>query len=400
MLWGGKCGAFEPSEFEQRNWINDSEWPVSFDELKSYYKRASYELNIPLLFRENIVQGLADRKEIPFNRKHDFKTSFRCFSDVTGRNTGSKFDTYRKSLLNVDNILTIKRATVSKLEIEEGRGKVFALHFLSQSGVQHRIFARYFVLAAGGLENPRILLNSEAALKKPMGHAFEQVGCYFGGHAMLKNYGSDSDQAKVRFSDSAGSMDLYRDKDIRKIGGLFSLTRKSQWRNRMADFSVTFEDPSEQDDVNSQSVFFMLEQLPNPNSKISLVDDVDALGVPKIKLDWQYHPDDIANFKKGVKLFENYLRVANIGTLEFSGVRDEVIKYLQNSRHHIGTTRMSTDTKKGVVDGHCKVHGIENLYMAGTSVFPTNALANPSLTMMALALKLADNLGNKLSPTT
>ena len=144
--------------------------------------------------------------------------------------------------------------------------------------------------------------------------------------------------------------------------------------------------------VNLYTLHHMSEQAPNPNSRITLSQERDALGQNRVRLNWQFSPIDIRSAIRAQEIIDEELRRAGLGRL-FVGMKDEFNPHpVGGGWHHMGTTRMSDDPQKGVVDRNCKVHGISNLYVAGPSVFPTGGYANPSLTIVALTLRLADHL--------
>jgi choline dehydrogenase-like flavoprotein len=141
------------------------------------------------------------------------------------------------------------------------------------------------------------------------------------------------------------------------------------------------------------------EPRPNPNSQVRLSSELDALGQQRVVLDWQLTEQDMNNVRKVLQLIATELGRSNLGRLRIDPeiCSDKwVSSMLEGSYHHVGTTRMHKDPKHGVVDPNCRVHGLSNLYVAGSSVFPTAGHANPTLTIVALALRLADHIKQKM----
>lgn len=136
----------------------------------------------------------------------------------------------------------------------------------------------------------------------------------------------------------------------------------------------------------------MTEQAPNPNSRVTLAGERDVLGRNRVCLDWQLSSIDIHSIIRAQEIIDEELRRAGLGWLETELNDDTPPPKLEGGWHHMGTTRMHIDPKKGVVDENCKVHGISNLFIAGPSVFPTGGYANPVLTTVCLAVRLADHL--------
>jgi len=139
----------------------------------------------------------------------------------------------------------------------------------------------------------------------------------------------------------------------------------------------------------------MSEQTPNPNSRVTLADERDGLGRNRVQLDWQLSPIDIHSMIRSQEIIDEELRLAGLGRLEIEMKGETPPTKLHGGWHHMGTTRMHRDPKKGVVDENSRVHGMSNLYISGPSVFPTSGYANPILTIVALSVRLADHV-NKL----
>ncbi len=144
------------------------------------------------------------------------------------------------------------------------------------------------------------------------------------------------------------------------------------------------------------ALHYHAEQRPNADSRVTLADSTDELGVPRLKIDLRYRRDDAASVVKAHVLLNAALTESGHGSLEYWQPEtkriDHVMDQASDGIHQIGTTRMSASSKTGIVDQHCRVHGIDNLYLASTSVFPTSGQANPTFTAVALALRLARRL--------
>jgi hypothetical protein len=136
----------------------------------------------------------------------------------------------------------------------------------------------------------------------------------------------------------------------------------------------------------------MMEQAPNPESRVFLGNERDALGQPRINLNWQLTPLDTYTITRAMEILDEELRRADLGHLVIETKKDRVPKGIHGGWHHMGTTRMHSDPKYGVVDPNCQVHGVSNLYIGGASTFPTSGYANPVLTTVALAIRLADHI--------
>ena len=139
---------------------------------------------------------------------------------------------------------------------------------------------------------------------------------------------------------------------------------------------------------------FHAEQVPDPNSRITLTDQRDHFGMPRLRVEWRYSAIDVKTVGASFRVLAEEFERTNVGRLSFEDA--EVEQAIRHEGafggHHIGTTRMSDSPALGVVDRHCRVHGLDNLYIASSSVFPTSSQANPTLTIVAMALRLADQL--------
>jgi choline dehydrogenase-like flavoprotein len=147
----------------------------------------------------------------------------------------------------------------------------------------------------------------------------------------------------------------------------------------------------------SFSLHHMAEQTPNPSSRVTLSERRDRFGQERVQLNWQLSPRDIDSMVRSQEILDGELRAAGLGRVEIDMKAGEVPKGLHGGWHHMGTTRMHRQARLGVVDENCRVHGVANLYVAGPSTFPTSGCANPALTIVALALRLADHIKNELA---
>ena len=142
------------------------------------------------------------------------------------------------------------------------------------------------------------------------------------------------------------------------------------------------------------SIGTLIEQSPNLNSRVTLSKAKDNFGQNKARLDWQISPYDETTIRRTAIALAKEFNEAGLGTIRVADfILDETIdiQYSHHS-HHMGTTRMSNSDKKGVVDRNCKVHGVDNLYIAGSSVFATGGACNPTMPIIQLCLRLAKHI--------
>lgn len=145
---------------------------------------------------------------------------------------------------------------------------------------------------------------------------------------------------------------------------------------------------------HSYSLDVHAEQLPNPASRVMLGPGRDALGEPRLHIDWRYTRRDVETVQRALALFARDIGHLDGGRFEYNpqGVEMEMTRYGAYGGHHLGTARMGRDPRTSVTDAQGRVHGVHNLYVAGTALFPTSGQANPTLTLVALALRTADHL--------
>ncbi|MGD9841878.1 MAG: GMC oxidoreductase [Steroidobacteraceae bacterium] len=146
--------------------------------------------------------------------------------------------------------------------------------------------------------------------------------------------------------------------------------------------------------ANLYSLDFHAEQQPNPESRLTLSDTTDVLGMPQLKIDWRYTAGDVDTVSRAIALLSNDINQSGTGHFDYDPqtVEFEITRYGAYGGHHIGTARMGTDPRTSVVDTNCRVHGVENLFIASAATFPTSSQANPTLTIVAMALRLAEHL--------
>lgn len=134
-----------------------------------------------------------------------------------------------------------------------------------------------------------------------------------------------------------------------------------------------------------------LEQAPHPENRIVLSAEHDRCGIPRAILRWRWRAEDQENLQRVRVVVKRELERGGVGRVW--RLNDDPPD--SNVHHHAGTTRMDPDPRRGIVDANLRVHGVENLFVVGSSVFPTVGFANPTLTVVALALRLADHLASQ-----
>ena len=141
------------------------------------------------------------------------------------------------------------------------------------------------------------------------------------------------------------------------------------------------------------------EQAPNPDSRVTLGSTLDPFGMPRLRVDWRASPIDFETVRAALSALDADLRASGVGSLDFDAdaIEADMLRDGAYGGHHIGTARMGASPQEGVVDADCRVFGLDNLFIAGSAVFPTSSQANPTLTIVALSLRLADHLKARIA---
>ncbi|RYF58501.1 MAG: GMC family oxidoreductase, partial [Comamonadaceae bacterium] len=152
--------------------------------------------------------------------------------------------------------------------------------------------------------------------------------------------------------------------------------------------------------TNRFSLEVHAEQLPRPDSRVTLSERRDALGMPQLRVDWRYSREDIESADRMLQLIAQEFERTGTGSLVYDRgkLEEDLMRFGAYGGHHIGTARMGTDVRTSVVNADCQVHSVRNLFIAGSAVFPTSSQANPTLTLVALALRLGRHLSRRLAP--
>ncbi|MES2978492.1 MAG: GMC family oxidoreductase [Pseudomonadota bacterium] len=139
------------------------------------------------------------------------------------------------------------------------------------------------------------------------------------------------------------------------------------------------------------------EQVPQSASRVTLTDKQDSMGMPQLRVDWRYCAEDVDSVRRTLDVLAEEFAASGTAQLTYQRetLEEDLMRFGAYGGHHIGTARMGSDPRSSVVDAQCRVHSVNNLYVAGSAVFPTSSQANPTLTLIALALRLGEHLGGR-----
>jgi choline dehydrogenase-like flavoprotein len=455
--WGGWCRALDADDFAARPWVAESGWPFPREELARYYPAARELLELA------VTNGDLDHgPPIPGRPRlalpPELRTVVYEFSPPTrfGR-------VYRTDLVRATNVGVYLSANVVGFRGGEHGGLVTAAVVRTLAGREWCVRARYFVLAAGGIENPRLLLASTDARPAGLANEHDLVGRYFMEHLHVPLGCFVPTPSDINLS-------LYVEggRSARRPLGALTVAPAERRTRQLYGFSAAFFPPRRRDvarvlrrqarvrpawglhgksiaragalgfelrvidkltrmarETGANRTFPRLilrgasalhiprltmhsmprayeimgrgEQTPLRESRVTLLAERDRIGVPVVQLDWRVNPADLRNIRRSLEAIAAGLAASGAGAVYLPDVADEMwAERIMGSWHHMGTTRMHADPRYGIVDATCRAHSVPNLFVTGSSVFPTTGFANPTLTIVAMALRLADALAREM----
>jgi len=448
-IWGGRSIPLDPIDFEKRDWVPHSGWPITLDDLQPHYRTAHDSLELGEYEYETGLWEKLGLRPIDFDPKEIVHRFWR-FDDCAERFNSNRSD----DLVKAHNVRIVLHANTVGLQAAGNASGITRLDAQTLQGRKLEVNARHYVLACGAIENARLLLMSNSVEANGIGNRFDQVGRYFMEHPHGRI-------AHIETQDPAGFWALYRKRFPaagvpvapamvlppslqRELGVLNSAATFKIQRNPDIGESVSNRvymnlkhtlSPNKSGRllwhawrgwlnwlqrhismrllrsvarVNRMGLYVMAraEQAPNPDSRVCLSTEKDALGCPRADLDWQLSALDketMLQFGKTLQREFDRLGLGKVTTSEWLEdgqpnwpVDPTVGNHPIGGYHHMGTTRMSSSPRDGVVDANCTVHGYDNLHIAGSSVFTTGGWANPTLTLLALTHRLGDHLNRLL----
>jgi choline dehydrogenase-like flavoprotein len=464
-LWGGGCLPLAPEDFEPRDWVPYSGWPIGYQDLEPYYRRA---LAVCGLHRHSITDGAFNTRARSFPRPHGHgDMANRVFVQSPVEFGAAAME----PLASAANVRVLLHANLIELHPVPSAEHVVEATISTLGGRRGTVRARHYVLAAGGIENARLLLLSDSLARGGLGNRHDLVGRFFQDHPrcrlgvlmegrldrVMHPFEKPTRRAYAEPCLSAEAQRAHqvlgsrirpfaahaapppgvqalrelrarlRGRSIKGVNGGRIEREVAAVLDRGLPLPLPPPDPEAVHPARTAlqlvrhagdvaglalrkcrggshlrrervELMGFFEQAPNPDSRISLDDRLDALGQRRVRVDWRLTDLDRATHRIAAKLFGAELARAHSGRFVADPWVDDpaVAPVLHGTAHHLGTTRMSADAHDGVVDRQCRVHGIDNLYVAGSSVFPTGGWAYPTFTIVALSLRLADHLRTRL----
>jgi choline dehydrogenase-like flavoprotein len=454
--WGGWCRPMEEHDFTKRDWVPYSGWPFEKSELLPFYDRSRDVLKVgPNRFDAEWTAAIdrPDVRRIPL-LTGDVVDAVSQFSPPL---RFGRF--YRKELRKTQHVTVFLYANVVEIETDPSGQKVQAAKVATLTGRVARATAKAFILAAGGIENARLLLVSNQTQQAGLGNGNDLVGRFFMDHPQLF-------PGQVRFNQRWARNRLFDEKYCYHnravsahgicVAGQLMLSPKVQAREKLLNAQVWFNStfagevseaanaltrvkrratqrqppgwslsrdlltlaasPVDTAGVLASRYFrvrslirscrfhVVVEPAPHPESRVTLSDRRDQLGMNRVRVRWHLDPLVKQTVDRTCALIAEEITRAGVADVALDPPLDggewPSTFSQEGTWHHMGTTRMHDSPKWGVVDRNCRVHGIQNLYVSGSSVFPTAGGNFPTITIVALALRLSDHIATELCRLT
>ena len=406
-VWGGKCAPLDPVDFERRDWIRHSGWPIDRAGLQPFYDRACALLELPR-FGEQASSVVGQDEPLLAGRASSLAIRPRCYTRYTGVAPGDSYAAFKRSAAEHPRVKVCLHANVTAIKLDQRGVRVESLEVQELNGRKHSAVGRAYVLATGGIENVRLLLASNDVHRDGVGNHSDWLGRGFQGHTTI----SQGEGTRVSLLREDSRLGLFDNQQRERPHAVIGLSDAAQHRYRTVNFTATLMDDrsaapkaemcvakvaqcvADAPATARRSVYFMIEHTPNRDSRITVSrEQRDEIGLPRVHLDMRYGEPEFDTIAAAIGCLASELGRLDIGRVRWAGRRDQLVECMSSpSRHHMGATRMARSPREGVVDEQCRVHGVNNLYIAGSSVFPTSGIANPTLTLLALAFRLGDHL--------
>lgn len=443
--WGSHARPLDPIDFEARDWVPHSGWPVTYDQMRPYFNRTLDLLELRLNSGETVAWDACELESMAPSDWTEARFPLNRFGAI-------EFSQRAAAMRLLPGVTFLTSATVRDIRLKNDLSGVEHVECAVPGGTKVHIRAGRFVLAAGGVENPSLLLRANGQCREGVGNAAGLVGRYLQAHptvecpfrflrdfelpkalhidwkrALIGNISARREALRgYAFAKLSPAPEVQREHKLLNtaaaLAGFHNADATKVWQDLgkfLEDFGAGLDDAGAENALRQFGVrtpqllralrlmrtrqtkidyYFNLqiacEQAPNPDSRVTLADEVDAMGNRRPAIDWRLTPLDRRSAKKTAEVLGLTFEIRGLAEAD---LREPVLDPAWPARmhggfHYIGTTRMGADPSRGVVDANCRVFGIDNLYITGCSVFPTSGHAPPTFTLVALAARLASHL--------
>ncbi len=444
-IWTGRCAPFDGIDFEPRSWVPWSGWPVTREDLEPYFEQAGPYLGIgPNQYDETLWKRFGVDTPTPPLAGQSLRTMFWQFSKRPMSTTPMHFG---RDWVNSDapNIEILLHSNVTHINLTPGGERVESVEVSTLDGKRSLVKAQATVLCCGGIENARLLLASNRNLSRGVGNQNDMVGRFLMDHtsivagsfeprnsfklrSLFGSYWLNDERGRHRYLHGLGLSKAVQEKEqllnCHAYIGDFVSAEANAWsalgrlKSSLKSARISgpdaklvlghfgeivsgllrrrFKHRPELGAVDSLWLELMLEQIPAPESRVTLSQDKkDALGMPLSSLHWKISDAERITARRMVNFVSDEFARLGLPPLRDIAQLEEHGQWVTRSyerAHPTGTTRMSNNPREGVVDANCQVHGVAGMFVAGSSVFPTSGAANPTLMIVATSLRLADYL--------
>ncbi len=454
-LWAGRCMRLTPFDLSRRPWVAEVGWPIGPEAIEPWLPQAARLLGLPdpAAFALDAHAHILSAHE----RRLLEAGPFAPILSLWARRPRRFARHFRTELVRSERIRVVLHANAVELETDAGGSRVVAVRCRSLSGRELRVEAEVVVLACGGIEVPRLLLLSRRHRPAGLGNEYDLVGRFFMDHPrtafgrvrvragvalplargwplrdgrvqlgfalppalqareeLLHHYATLEEEHSgyteqhyqtaielgkvlLRRGHAGSRLDLGRIRQAARLDSLVYLLPPKEilpfplWRAWRILKSRLESRRRERRYV----VVYFCEQPPLAESRVMLDDSRDALGLPRVRLDWRIPVSVHASLERLQHHLARAFAASGLGTLE----PGTGTPHYTDASHHLGTARMAASPRQGVVDPDLRLWSVPNLYVASSAVFPTGGHANPTLTLLALTLRLADHLARRLQAT-
>lgn len=404
--WEGYVRPLDASDLAEPLLASVGGWPFGYEELSDHYETASQvvEVNDELDYSGERWAQRVGAEVLPTDASV-------MGTEVLLRSPPVRFGPkYRDELAESEDIALYLNANAVELATVDGRVQHVRIAHLE--GGEQTVGAQVFVLATGGIEVPRLLLSSLTDEGVAVGNRHDLVGRFFMEHPhFIRIQLLCEDARALAFYTEESLVDGQRvnpiltiPSEVRRARGMGNVAVSLQHpeptaRDILEGDPVThsvralLRDATDRERPDHLRVQLMAEQVPNARSRIRLSNHQrDALGLRRCILNWELHEVDYHTLRTAAELAAGQFAHAGVGRISSTTHGGSTPYAFHGGHHHMGTARMSEDPARGVVDANGLVHDVENLYIASSATFPTVGFANPTLTIVAMALRLGQHL--------
>ena len=411
--WGGWCRPFDPIDLEQRSWVAHSGWPFRINELQPYFKRAQALVEAGPWTYDASTHPMSQIAQPLLLGVGGVYTSWFQFSKQRDSVLPTHFgERYASDLKQIANLKLFLHANATRLKLSNNAANLKQFEVATLSGTKFTVRAKATVLALGAVENARLMLASRDVAPGGVGNGNDLVGRFFADHpiprdtATLVSFAGDLADYYFNSFNLNGALvrpafaprdDFKRSDHV--LGSLTTVENRVELNElgKAAVATTALALDIDASNAKAYSIGCGLELEPDPERRLTLTGELDALGMPRLKLSNHISDNDFERYRRTLKELGRQLLAARSGMIRMNyKTRSEWLSTLDWGDHHLGTTRMHIDPKQGVVDANGRVHGLSNMFIAGSGVFPTYSASNPTMNLVALTLRLAGHLREQM----